>query len=153
MCAASKGLGKGCARALVQEGVNADSAGVMITTDPFDAGNRGAIYISAKRGLGIKVVEGKKIAEQILYLPRANSVKILTRSEEDSLLTFDEQGGVMEVPISGERAVLTDEVVRKLARAASLIKGVFRGKEQDIEWVFMRGQIYIVQSRPYVQGS
>ncbi|HYH87201.1 MAG TPA: PEP/pyruvate-binding domain-containing protein [Pyrinomonadaceae bacterium] len=138
---------------LVQEGINADSAGVMITTDPFDAGNRGAIYISAKRGLGIKVVEGKKIAEQILYLPRANSVKILTRSEEDSLLTFDEQGGVKEVAISGERAVLTDAVVRKLARAASLIKNVFGGKEQDIEWVFMRGQIFIVQSRPYVQGS
>ena len=138
---------------LVQEGVNADSAGVMITTDPFDADNRGAIYISAKRGLGIKVVEGKKIAEQILFLPRANSVKVLTRSEEDSLLTFDEQGGVKEIPISGERAVLTDDVVKKLARAASQIKGVFGGKEQDIEWVYMRGQVYIVQSRPYVQGG
>jgi hypothetical protein len=138
---------------LVQEGVNADSAGVMITTDPFNSDNRGAIYISAKRGLGIKVVEGKKIAEQILFLPRANSVRILTRSEEDSLLTFDEQGGVKEVPISGERAVLTDEVVKKLARAASQIKGVFKGKEQDIEWVYMRGQVYIVQSRPYVQGG
>jgi hypothetical protein len=138
---------------LVQEGVNADSAGVMITTDPFDSDNRGAIYISAKRGLGIKVVEGKKIAEQILFLPRANSVRILTRSEEDSLLTFDEQGGVKEIPISGARAVLTDEVVKKLARAASQIKIVFKGKEQDIEWVYMRGQVYIVQSRPYVQGG
>jgi hypothetical protein len=138
---------------LVQEGVNADSAGVMITTDPFDSDNRGAIYISAKRGLGIKVVEGKRIPEQLLFLPRANSVKVLTRSEEESLLTFDEAGGVKEVPISGERAVLTDEVVRKLARAASQIKGVFRGREQDIEWVYMRGQIYIVQSRPFVQGS
>ena len=138
---------------LVQEGVNADSAGVMITTDPFDADNRGAIYISAKRGLGIKVVEGKRIPEQILFVPRANSVKVLTRSEEESLLTFDEAGGVKEVPISGERAVLTDEVVRKLARAASRIKGVFGGREQDIEWVYMRGQIYIVQSRPFVQGS
>jgi len=138
---------------LVQEGVNADSAGVMITTDPFDADNRGAIYISAKRGLGIKVVEGKRIPEQVLFLPRANSVKVLTRSEEESLLTFDEGGGVKEVPISGERAVLTDEVVRKLARAASLIKGVFRGREQDIEWVYMGGRIYIVQSRPFVQGG
>jgi hypothetical protein len=139
---------------LVQEGVNADSAGVMITTDPFDADNRGAIYISAKRGLGIKVVEGKKIAEQIIYQPRgAGYVKILTRSEEDSLLTFDEQGGVKEVAISGERAVLTDEVVRKLARAASLIKTVFGGREQDIEWVYMHGRIYIVQSRPFVQGG
>ncbi|MDT5262396.1 MAG: rifampicin phosphotransferase, partial [Acidobacteriota bacterium] len=69
---------------LVQEGINADSAGVMITTDPFDSDNRGAIYISAKRGLGIKVVEGKKIAEQIIYKPGANYVKVLTRSEEDS---------------------------------------------------------------------
>ena len=138
---------------LVQEGVNADSAGVMITTDPFDSDNRGAIYISAKRGLGIKVVEGKRIPEQILFLPRANSVKVLTRSEEESLLTFDEQGGVKEVPISGERAVLTDDVVRKLARAASQIKSVFGGREQDIEWVYMRGRIYIVQSRPYVQGG
>jgi hypothetical protein len=138
---------------LIQEGVNADSAGVMITTDPFDTDNRGSIYISAKRGLGIKVVEGKRIAEQILFRPRSNSVKILTRSDEESLLTFDESGGVREIPITGERAVLTDEVVRRLARAASLVKGIFGGKEQDIEWVYMGGQIYIVQSRPYVQGS
>ncbi|HEV2862914.1 MAG TPA: PEP/pyruvate-binding domain-containing protein [Pyrinomonadaceae bacterium] len=138
---------------LIQEGVNADSAGVMITADPFDADNRGAIYISAKRGLGIKVVEGKRIPEQLIYLPRANSVKVLTRSAEDSLLTFDEQGGVREVPIEGERAVLTDDMVRRLAKAASLIKAVFRGREQDIEWVYMRGQLYIVQSRPFVQGG
>ena len=138
---------------LIQEGVNADSAGVMITADPFDADNRGAIYISAKRGLGIKVVEGKRIPEQLIYLPRANSVKVLTRSAEDSLLTFDEQGGVREVPIEGGRAVLTDDMVRRLARAASRIKGVFRGREQDIEWVYMRGQLYIVQSRPFVQGG
>ncbi|HLM55757.1 MAG TPA: PEP/pyruvate-binding domain-containing protein [Pyrinomonadaceae bacterium] len=138
---------------LIQEGVNADSAGVMITADPFNSDNRGAIYISAKRGLGIKVVEGKRIPEQLIYLPRANSVKVLTRSAEDSLLTFDEQGGVREVPIEGDRAVLTDDMVRRLARAASLIKGVFRGREQDIEWVYMRGQLYIVQSRPFVQGG
>ncbi|HEX8685717.1 MAG TPA: PEP/pyruvate-binding domain-containing protein, partial [Pyrinomonadaceae bacterium] len=117
---------------LVQEGVNADSAGVMITADPFDADNRGAVYISAKRGLGIKVVEGKRIPEQIIFRPRSNSVRVLTRSAEESLLTFDESGGVKEVAITGERAVLTDEVVRRLARAATLIKNVFGGKEQDI---------------------
>jgi hypothetical protein len=138
---------------LVQEGINADSAGVMITTDPFDADDRGGIYISAKRGLGIKVVEGKKIAEQIIYMPDADSVKVLTRSDEDSLLTFDERGGVKEIPISGERAVLTDDVVRRLAHAAALIKNVFGGREQDIEWVYMRGQVYIVQSRPYIHGG
>jgi phosphoenolpyruvate synthase/pyruvate phosphate dikinase len=125
----------------------------MITTDPYDRDNKGAIYISAKRGLGIKVVEGKKIAEQIIFRPRTNAVSVLTRSEEDSLLTFDEQGGVREIPITGERAVLTDEVVRRLVRAATDIKRVFGGREQDIEWGYMRGQIYILQSRPYLAGN
>jgi hypothetical protein len=138
---------------LIQEGINSESSGVMITTDPYDRDNKGAIYISAKRGLGIKVVEGKKIAEQIIFRPRTNAVSILTRSEEDSLLTFDERGGVREIPITGERAVLTDEVVRRLVRAATDIKRIFGGREQDIEWAYMRGQIYIVQSRPYIAGN
>jgi phosphoenolpyruvate synthase/pyruvate phosphate dikinase len=138
---------------LLQEGINSESSGVLITTDPFDKENRGTIYISAKRGLGIKVVEGKKIAEQILFRPRTNAVQVLTRSAEDSLLTFDEQGGVREIPITGDRAVLTDEVVRRLVRAANEIKRIFANREQDIEWAYMRDQIYIVQSRPYIEGK
>ncbi len=90
----------------------------MISTDPFDSENRAAIYISAKRGLGIKVVEGQRIAEQIIFRPRTNAVQVLTRSAEDSLLTFDEKGGVKEVPITGDRVVLTDDVIRRLVRAA-----------------------------------
>jgi hypothetical protein len=138
---------------LIQEAINSESSGVMITTDPYDRDNRGSIYISAKRGLGIKVVEGKKIAEQILYRTRGNSVQVLTRSGEDSLLTFDEKGGVREIPITGERAVLTDEVIRRLVRAADQIKRTFRSRDQDIEWAYMKGQIYIIQSRPYISGS
>jgi len=138
---------------LLQEAINSESSGVMISTDPYDRDNRGAIYISAKRGLGIKVVEGKRVAEQILYRPRGQSVQVLTRSAEDSLLTFDEKGGVREIPITGERTVLTDEVIRRLVRAADQIKRVFRGRDQDIEWAYMKGQIYIIQSRPYINGS
>jgi len=135
---------------LIQEGINSESSGVMITTDPFDGENRGAIYISAKRGLGIKVVEGKRVAEQIIFRPRTNAVQVLTRSDEDSLLTFAENGGVREVAITGERNVLTDDVIRRLVRAASAVKRVFRNRDQDIEWAYMKGQIFILQSRPYI---
>jgi hypothetical protein len=138
---------------LIQEGINSESSGVMITTDPFDKDNRGAIYISAKRGLGIKVVEGKKVAEQIIFRERAQAVQVLTRSDEDSLLTFDEKGGVKEVAITGERVVLTDDVIRRLVTAANAIKRVFRARDQDIEWAYMKGQIYIVQSRPFIAGG
>jgi phosphoenolpyruvate synthase/pyruvate phosphate dikinase len=78
---------------------------------------------------------------------------VLTRSAEDSLLTFDEKGGVKEVPITGDRVVLTDDVIRRLVRAAMAIKRVFANRDQDIEWAYMKGQIYIVQSRPFVPGT
>ena len=139
---------------LIQEGINSESSGVMITTDPFNRNDtEPAIYISAKRGLGMRVVEGQRIAEQVVFRPKANAVQVLTRSEEDSLLTFDESGGIREIPISGERAVLSDDVVRRLANAAALIKQIFRGRDQDIEWAYMKGQIYIVQSRPFIPGG
>ena len=138
---------------LLQEGINSESSGVMISTDPFDPENRSAIYISAKRGLGIKVVEGQRIAEQIIFRPRTNAIQVLTRSAEDSLLTFDEKGGVKEVPITGDRVVLTDDVIRRLVRAAMSIKRVFANRDQDIEWAYMKGQIYIVQSRPFIAGD
>jgi hypothetical protein len=138
---------------LLQEGINSESSGVMISTDPFDNENRGAIYISAKRGLGIKVVEGQRIAEQIIFRPRSNAIKVLTRSSEDSLLTFDENGGVKEVPITGDPVVLTEDVIRRLVRAAVGIKRVFGERDQDIEWAYMKGQIYIVQSRPFIPGG
>src|SRR6267142_1652888 len=138
---------------LIQEGINSESSGVMITADPFDRENQGAIYISAKRGLGIKVVEGRKVAEQIIYRQRANAVQVLSRSDEDSLMTFDEKGGVKEVAITGERVVLTDDVIRRLVTAASAIKRVFGSQDQDIEWAYMKGQIYIVQSRPFIAGG
>src|SRR5712692_5865149 len=128
---------------LIQEGINSESSGVMITADPFNREispiNKGSIYISAKRGLGMKVVEGQRIAEQVVFRPIANAVQVLTRSEEDSLLIFDEHGGIKEIPISGERMVLTDEVVRRLAAAAENIKRIFHGKDQDIEWAYLKG--------------
>jgi hypothetical protein len=139
---------------LIQEGINSESSGVMITADPFNRNSKDpAIYISAKRGLGMKVVEGQKVAEQVVFRPRADAVQVLTRSEEDSLLTFDEHGGVREVPIDDERAVLTDPVIRRLAAAGSNIKKVFGGKDQDIEWAYMKGHLYIVQSRPFIAGG
>ena len=138
---------------LLQEGINSESSGVMISADPFDPDNKGAIYISAKRGLGIKVVEGQRVAEQIIFRPRGSVVQVLTRSAEDSLLTFNENGGVKEVPITGERVVLNDDVIRGLVRAATAIKRVFGNRDQDIEWAYMKGQIYIVQSRPFIRGA
>jgi hypothetical protein len=137
---------------LVQRAVDARSAGVMLTRDPFDAGHRDTTFISAKRGLGGKVVEGRKVAEQVLYNRRDHAVQVLTRSAEDQALQLDAQGGVKEVPIAaGDRVVLSDEVVARLARAGERVRQVLGGAEQDIEWALdARGDVVILQARPFV---
>ncbi len=139
------------AAVLIQTGVKAEAAGVLITTNPFDKADRASVYVNAQRGLGIRVVEGRRVPEQLLYQPKTQSVKVLTRSNDDTMLTFDERGGVREFKVETERAVLTDAVVKRLARAALQIQRVFRGVKQDIEWVTVGAQIYVVQSRPYVE--
>jgi phosphoenolpyruvate synthase/pyruvate phosphate dikinase len=40
-----------------------------------------------------------------------------------------------------------------LVSAATAIKRVFASRDQDIEWAYMKGQIYIVQSRPFISGG
>jgi phosphoenolpyruvate synthase/pyruvate phosphate dikinase len=64
-------------------------------------------------------------------------------------LSFDEKGGVREVPIVGDRKVLDDSMVRRLAAVAERIKRAFGGVQQDIEWAFHAGRVYILQARPY----
>ncbi|AIE85227.1 PEP/pyruvate-binding domain-containing protein [Fimbriimonas ginsengisoli] len=137
---------------LIQEGVPSESSGVTITANPFDAGDEGAVYISAKRGLGIRVVDGKKVPEQIVFHVGSNAVLVLTRSDEDSLLAFDPKGGVMEVPTAPQRAVLSDSLVRRLATASLALQRIFGNKPQDIEWAVVGEKIFILQSRPYARS-
>jgi phosphoenolpyruvate synthase/pyruvate phosphate dikinase len=49
--------------------------------------------------------------------------------------------------------VLTDNVIKRLVDAGNSIRRVFANRDQDIEWAYMKGQIYIVQSRPYIAGG
>lgn len=138
----------------VQRAVASRSSGVMVTCDPFDPQHRGATYISAKRGLGIKVVEGKRVAEQVLYDRTTRAVQVLTRSGEDNELQLDANGGVKEVPIDPTRAVLSDALVRRLADAGQQLRNLFGGREQDVEWATDdQGRLVILQSRPFVVGK
>ncbi len=143
--------------ALIQVGIDMEKGGVMITKDPFDDGNRNAVYISAVCGHNSKVVSNTGIPEQILFNPRSNSVVVMTLSRQENALAFDERGDLKETVdkcASANKRVLTDLQARNLARAAANIKRAFGGrKEQDIEWGIMNNRIYIVQARPYIDNK
>lgn len=143
--------------ALIQVGVNMEKGGVMITKDPFDNGNKKAVYISAVCGHNSRVVSNTGIPEQILFNPTSNSVVVMTLSQQENALTFDDKGDLRETAdkcAGGNKRVLTDLQVRNLAKAAVNIKRAFGGKkEQDVEWGILGSRVYIVQARPYIDNK
>ncbi len=138
---------------LVQLAAPSDSSGVMITRDPFDRAHQHTTYISAKRGLGIRVVEGRRQAEQVMYSDWSKAVQVLSRSAEDTQLVAKAGGGVREVPITGSRQVLTDALIARLAKVGKATKQALGGVDQDIEWAVVGDEIVMLQSRPYVDGA
>lgn len=141
------------AAVLVQQGMNAEASGVMITENPFDPEEPDAVFINAKRGLGMRVVEGKRVAEQLIYHGETDgSLQVLTRSTDDTMLSFDDKGGVKEIRIEEGRFVLTDALALRLAKAGLAIDAWLGGAAQDIEWLTIGERLYIVQARPYLRG-
>ncbi|MER3431334.1 MAG: hypothetical protein C4324_09890 [Blastocatellia bacterium] len=142
--------------ALIQVGVDMEKGGVMITSDPFDPKNKDAVYISAVCGHNSRVVDNSGVPEQILFSPRSNSLTVMTLSQVENALRFDENGDLKETSdkcANSRRRVLTDAQARELARIALRIRRVFGSKPQDIEWGILGGRVYIVQSRPYIQRN
>ena len=140
--------------ALIQLGIDMDRGGVMITKDPFDEQNKAAVYISAVCGHNSKIPDNKGIPEQILFNPKSNSVIVMTLSQQENALAFDENGDLKEEQdfCAKKGRVLSDLQARNLAKAALNIKKTFGNqKTQDIEWGIMNGRIYIVQARPYLE--
>jgi rifampicin phosphotransferase len=140
--------------ALIQLGVDMERGGVMITKDPFDEQNRNSVYISAVCGHNSRVVNNNGIPEQILFNPRSNSVVVMTLSQQENALAFDEKGDLKETVdrcAGARKRVLTDTQARSLARVAVNIRRAFGGRtEQDIEWGMIGNRIYIVQARPFI---
>jgi Pyruvate phosphate dikinase, AMP/ATP-binding domain len=136
---------------LIQVGVDATAAGVLVTAHPTDPTDERNYTINAKSGLGIRVVDGKKVPESLLVSWYNHGIRVLSRSAEDTKLVFDETGGVHEVknPDAG-KPVLTNRMAIQLADAAKQLTRVFKSTKLDIEWVFAGDRLNIVQSRPYV---
>lgn len=125
---------------LIQEGVDADNAGVLFT------GKR--VEISAKQGLGIRVVEGGPSAERLVLERGTLKIKLAATSQDETGLRFDPDGGVRKFKVKRGSRVLEDGVAKRLAEAALTIEALFGGEAQDIEWLTKDGEVVIVQSRP-----
>ncbi len=108
---------------VVQELVDADTAGVAFAADPV-TGERDRTIVSAVRGLGERLVSGDVTPDE-----------------------WEVKNGVVSVRTEGERA-LTEDQVLEVADLTDRITSHFREIPQDIEWAYAGGQLRSLQSRP-----
>jgi phosphoenolpyruvate synthase/pyruvate phosphate dikinase len=139
---------------LIQVGVNATAAGVLVTKNLWDPSDDHGFTINAKWGLGMRVVEGQKVPEQIVFDPTNDGTKILSRADDPVMLTFDAHGGIKELPVpAGAGVILSEERAKRLCDQVQKLMAVFpTSGPLDIEWVLEGEQFWIVQARPYVGG-
>ena len=145
---------------LIQTAVNAVAAGVLLTTDIW--GHQAGTYtINAKWGLGMRVVEGQKTPEQILFDTTNDGTRVISRSDETSMLVANKNGGLVEKPVPKGEAILTEKRAKQLGAAAKRVTKIFKNTEVlDIEWVLEtpidkdgkagKDVFWLVQARPYV---
>jgi hypothetical protein len=139
---------------LVQIGVNATAAGVLVTKNLWDPADERSFTINSKWGLGERVVQGQKLPEQIVYDPGNDGTKIISRADDPVMLVFDDQGGMKELPVpAGAGVILTEERAKKLSTMVQKLMPVFtHGQPLDVEWVLEGEDVWIVQARPFVRS-
>ncbi|MDN3017982.1 phosphoenolpyruvate synthase [Paenibacillus sp. BSR1-1] len=132
---------------VVQEMVFPDVSGIMFTADPI-TGNRKVTSIDASFGLGEALVSGLVSAD--LYQVKGGQIIQKKISDKKIAIYPVPDGGTKTKDLSLEKQqsqALSDEQILRLAELGQKIEEHY-GTEQDIEWCFVNGELYIVQSRP-----
>jgi hypothetical protein len=137
---------------LIQVGVSATAAGVLVTKNLWDPGDDHSFTINSKWGLGERVVQGQKLPEQIVFDPTNDGTKIISRADDPVMLVFDDKGGIKEMAVpAGAGVILTEERAKKLSQMVQKFIPVFtHGQPLDVEWVLEGEDVWIVQARPFV---
>ena len=142
---------------VVQQMVNAKSAGVMFTRNPVSE-NENELMIESNFGLGESVVAGYGIPDRFIVASRDNEFHLVSREigTKDIIIEEKEAGsGIKRVEATFEmsqKSSLEDSEVIQLAKIGKQIETVFKSP-QDIEWaVDSDGKIHVLQSRPITTG-
>ena len=132
---------------VVQEMVQSQVSGVLFTANPLN-GRRTEAVIDATFGLGEALVAG--LVEPDHYVVRKRDGQILERKlGAKSLVIRSAPGGdtVTEEVAAQDRQALPDQAIRELVALGNRVEALF-GSPQDVEWAWVDGRFFLLQSRP-----
>ena len=133
---------------VVQQMVDAESAGVMFTANPSN-GHRDEAVISAAWGLGESVVSGAVNTDNIV-VHKSHGTLVSSETADKAVMTVPAERRTQETPVPADQRhqpVLSESDAAELAAYGTRIENHY-GIPQDIEWARADGRFWIVQARP-----
>lgn len=132
---------------IVQEQIDADSAGVAFSLNPMNNCYDEAV-INANYGLGESVVSGQ-VTPDVFVVDKVSREIIDTKiGAKEVVINLSPNGGVTESKASDRnQACINPEQVLVLTDFINKIESIFQ-KPMDIEWAFSENELYILQARP-----
>lgn len=131
---------------VVQELVDADSAGVLFSRNPISGSDE--LVIEAAWGLGDAVVAGL-VAPDRFRLSSDGVVVERSAGLKDVAVRADPEGGTSqtEVPAEAARALCLDDVQLGALHALALRCDETFSGSHDLEWAFAGNRLYLLQRR------
>jgi len=135
---------------IVQQMVDSEVAGVMFTINPMNSSVK-EILITACWGLGEIVVSGESDVD--MYVLAKDDFSVISKNivHKSKMIIFDKAKGLGTklVPIAhekGKTSTLSDGQLKELGEIGLTIER-HCGTPQDIEWAYMKDNLYILQTR------
>ncbi len=139
---------------VVQEMIDADTAGVLFTADPV-TGSRDELIIDANPGLGEAIVGGLVTPDHFVVNKRSHRLTSQQTGRREVIVRAASDGGTEQIASSGDKTntpSLPVQAVLELARVGIEIERHYQSP-QDIEWAWVdngsvAGEIHVLQARP-----
>ncbi len=134
---------------VIQRMVNADAAGVVFSRHPIKVLNRDEVLVSSVWGLGEGLVSGELESDDF-EVSRKDAKVTKNVVKKSHAMRQDPKGGVVKLALSeeeGKNSSLTDDQVKAISDLAVKLEDAL-GSPQDSEWVYEKGKLYLVQTRP-----
>jgi pyruvate,water dikinase len=131
---------------VVQELVDADSAGVLFSRNPVNGSDE--LVVEAAWGLGESVVAGLVIPDRF-RLKRDGAVVARIAGLKDVAIRTDPEGGTSSTHVSDglTRVLCLDDAQLAALHALALRCDEGFGGSHDLEWAFAGGRLYLLQRR------
>jgi phosphohistidine swiveling domain-containing protein len=132
---------------IVQQQVDADSAGVAFSLNPLN-NCYDEVVINANHGLGESVVSGEADPDVFVIEKLTHEIIETKIGRKEKVIRLNHQGGITKsTRATNLEASITPAQVQELTELIDQIEAYYQ-KPVDIEWAISGGKMFLLQARP-----